>query len=159
METELINLTGLVASKDFQHKVAQSFIDKVNSGEETAINMAAKIKLITDTFKEVSEAIKSDVIIEVAKFDKSEQIIALNGYSVTVKEMGAKYDYSCCNHPKHKAITLKIESLEKEQKIIEEFLKSIRGHVEVADEDTGEIITVYPPSKKSTTTPVFTFKK
>ena len=155
---ELINLSTIVALKGNQHIIAQSFIDKVNSGEETAISVAAKAKFITDTFKEVTEAIKPTVIEEVAKYGK-DGATALGGYSVTVKEMGVKYDYSNCQHPQYNRLTAKMELLEKEKKQFEEFLKSIKGHVEVADEEGGEMVKVYPPIKTSTTTPVFTFKK
>ena len=155
---ESINLSTIVALKGNQHIIAQSFIDKVNNGEETAISMAAKAKFITDTFKEVSEAIKPTVIEEVGKYGK-DGATALGGYSVTVKEMGVKYDYSNCGHPQYNRLVSEIIELEKTKKQFEEFLKAVKGHVEVVDEETGEMVTVYPPIKTSTTTPVFTYKK
>ena len=155
---ESINLSTIVALKGNQHIIARSLIDKVNSGEETAISMAAKAKFISDTFKEVSESIKPQVIEEVNRYGK-EQVTALGGYSVTVKEMGVKYDYSNCQHPQYNRLLIELSKLEKTKKEFEEFLKSIKGHVEIADEETGEMVTIYPPAKQSTTTPVFTFKK
>lgn len=155
---ESLNLGTLEASKANQSIIAQTFIEKVNSGQESAISMAAKAKFITDTLKEVSEAIKGEVVNEVSKYGKGEQVTALGGYSVSVRETGVKYDYSKCNHPQYNLICIKIEKLEKEKKKYEEFLKSISGHVEIADEDTGEMCTVYPPSKQSTTSPIFTLK-
>ena len=74
--------------------------------------------------------------------------------------MGVKYDYSNCNHPRLNDIYNQIEALDKERKEIEKFLQSIKASMVIADESTeGEMITIYPPVKKSTTTPVFTFKK
>lgn len=158
MENNSINFNGIVALKGNQHIIAQSFIDKVANGEETAISMAAKAKFITDTMKEVSEAIKGEVIEEVNRYGK-DGATALSGYSVSVKEMGVKYDFSNCNHPQYNRLIKQIEVLDKERKNIEDFLKSIKGHVEIPDEDSGEMCVVYPPSKSSTTTPVFTYKK
>lgn len=155
---ELLDLGTLEASKANQSIIAQTFIEKVSSGEETAISMAAKAKFIIDTLKEVSEAIKGEVVNEVSKYGKGEQVIALGGYSVSVRETGVKYDYSKCNHPRYNLVCVKIANLEKEKKALEEFLKAVKGHVEIADEDSGEMCVVYPPSKSSTTTPVFTYK-
>ena len=155
---ELLDLGTLEASKANQSIIAQTFIEKVSSGQESAISMAAKAKFITDTLKEVSEAIKGEVVSEVSKYGKGEKIMALGGYSVSVRETGVKYDYSKCNHPRYNLVCVKIANLEKEKRALEDFLKAVKGHVEIADEDTGEMCTIYAPSKQSTTSPIFALK-
>lgn len=78
---------------------------------------------------------------------------------VGVKEMGTKYDFSQCGHPRLNEIEQEIKRLSEEKKSIEATLKTLKGSMTLTDEETGEIFTVYPPQKRSTTTPVFTLKK
>lgn len=157
---ETLQVIDVVPSKENQLSFAQSIVRKVYEGEETAINMAARLKFLSDTFKEASEQIKPFVIDECMKYDSREQIVALGGYDVKISEMGVKYDYSDCNHPRLTEIIAGIDKLNEERKEIENFLKALKKPMSITDESTGgEEVTVYPPSKKSTTTPVFTFKK
>jgi hypothetical protein len=151
--------SDLIASKDLQKDIAQRIIDSVSEGEQSAIQVAAKIKFITDSLDEASKGIKGLVIQEAQKYDRNEAVTVLGGYSVEVKEMGVKYDYSNCNHPRLNEIDQEIAKLSEEKKSIEATLKSLKSSMTLVDEGTGEVITVYPPLKKSTTTPVFTFKK
>ena len=151
--------SDLIASKDLQKDIAQRIIDSVSEGEQSAIQVAAKIKFITDSLDEASKGIKGLVIEEAEKYDRNEAVTVLGGYSVEVKEMGVKYDYSNCNHPRLNEIEQEIAKLSEEKKSIEATLKSLKASMTLVDEDSGEVIIVYPPLKKSTTTPVFTFKK
>jgi hypothetical protein len=149
----------LIASKDLQKDIAQRIIESVKEGEQSALQIAGKIKFITDSLEEASKEIKPLVIEEAQKYDRNESLIVLGGYLVEVKEMGVKYDYSQCNHPRLIEIDQELAKLSEEKKSIEATLKSLKASMTLVDEGTGEVITVYPPLKKSTTTPVFTFKK
>jgi len=151
--------SDLIASKDLQKDIAQRIIESVKEGEQSALQIAGKIKFITDSLEEASKEIKPLVIEEAQKYDRNESLIVLGGYLVEVKEMGIKYDYSQCNHPRLTEIDQELAKLSEEKKSIEATLKSLKASMTLVDEGTGEVITVYPPLKKSTTTPVFTFKK
>jgi hypothetical protein len=151
--------SDLIASKDLQKDIAQRIIESVKEGEQSALQIAGKIKFITDSLEEASKEIKPLVIEEAQKYDRNESLIVLGGYLVEVKEMGVKYDYSQCNHPRLTEIEQELAKLSEEKKSIEATLKSLKSSMTLVDEGTGEVITVYPPLKKSTTTPVFTFKK
>ena len=157
---ELMPTSELVASKENQLSFVQSIVNRVVEGEETAINTAARLKFMSDAFKDASEQLKPYVIDEAMKYDSKESIIAIGGYDVKITEMGVKYDFSECNHPRLTEVVKAIDKLNEERKEIEAFLKTVKKSMLIADESTGgEEITIYPPSKKSTTTPVFTFKK
>jgi hypothetical protein len=68
-----------------------------------------------------------------------------------IKEMGVKYDYSVCQDPVYNSLKNKLSILEDEIKAREKYLKAILpSGVETLLED--EIVTLYPPSKTSTTT-------
>ena len=155
-----LQIIDIVPSKENQISFSQSIVNRVLDGEETAINTAARLKFMMDTFKEANDQIKQYVVEEVQKYDKSEQVVALGAYEVKIQEMGVKYDYSECNHPRLTEIVASIEKLDKERKEIETFLKTVKKSMNIADESTGgEEVTIYPPQKKSTTTPVFAFRK
>jgi P2-related tail formation protein len=157
---ELMPTSELVASKINQLSFVQSIVNRVIEGEETAINTAARLKFMSDAFKDASEQLKPYVIDEAMRYDSKESIIAIGGYEVKITEMGVKYDFSECNHPRLTEVVKAIDKLNDERKEIEAFLKTVKKSMSIADESTGgEEITIYPPSKKSTTTPVFTFKK
>jgi len=157
---ELMPTSDLIASKENQILYATTIIEAVAEGLENPLQVQAKIKFIQDTLKDASDGIKPMVIEELEKYDKREEISVLNGYRVELKEMGVKYDYSDCNHPRLTEIIAGIDKLNEERKEIENFLKALKKPMSITDESTGgEEVTVYPPSKKSTTTPVFTFKK
>ena len=157
---ELTTLESIELSTQSQKLLVESLAKRVEDGEESAINVAAKIKFFTDSLKEVSERIKPMLIDEISRYDKSEKPVAYGFYQCEVKEMGVKYDYSNCNHPRLNEVVSQIEKLDKERKEIEKFLQSVKASMAIADESTeGEMITIYPPIKKSTTTPVFTYKR
>ncbi len=73
------------------------------------------------------------------------------GALYSVKEFGTSYDYSNCGDNKYKKLLEHQEKLKKEIKKREDFLKGISRHETVVDEETSEILTVYPPVKKSST--------
>jgi hypothetical protein len=154
-------LTGdIIATKESQQFYADSIIRNVLEGNESALNVLAKIKFVSDALKTAGESIKRQAIDEAAKYDKNETAIVLGGYTCKLQEMGVKYDYSGCGHPRLNEITETISKLNAERKEIEEFLKTIKKSMVMADESTGgEEVTLYPPTKQSTTTPVFTFIK
>lgn len=151
--------SDLIASKTLQSDIAQRIIESVKVGEQSALQIAGKIKFITDSLEQVSAEIKPLVIEEAQKYDKNEGLMVLGGYSVEVKEMGTKYDFSQCGHPRLNEIEQEIKRLSEEKKSIEATLKTLKCSMTLTDEETGEIFTVYPPLKRSTTTPVFTLKK
>ena len=151
--------SDLIASKTLQSDIAQRIIESVKEGEQSALQIAGKIKFITDSLEQVSAEIKPLVIEEAQKYDKNESLTVLGGYTVEVKEMGVKYNFSQCGHPRWTQIDEEIKALNEERKAIEATLKTLKGKTIVVDEETGETFELYPPSKQSSTTPVFSFGK
>jgi hypothetical protein len=80
------------------------------------------------------------------------------GAKVELREAGTRYDYSGCGFPKWERANAELKAKQEEVKVHEKFLQSLQGPIVIADEDTGEIITIYPPVKKSTSTIQITMK-
>jgi len=155
-----MELTTIQLSKESQLILVESLSNSVEQGNESAINVAARIKFFTDSLKEVSDRIKPTLIDELSRYDKNDKAVALGFYQCELKEMGVSYDYSNCGHIYLNDLVLEIEELTKKRKEIEKFLQSVKSEMVICNEQTGgESITIYPPVKKSTTTPVFTTRK
>lgn len=69
-----------------------------------------------------------------------------------VAEVGVKYDYSKCNDPVLDELYIQKKELDARVKEREKFLQNapISGTT-IVNDDTGEATTVFPPSKRSTT--------
>ena len=85
--------------------------------------------------------------------------MTFKGATFDVKEAGIKYDFSKCEDVIWNDIDKKMQMLTERKKEREAFLKSLKERFTYVDESTGEIITLYPPQKKSTTTYAITWSK
>ncbi len=73
-------------------------------------------------------------------------------------EGGTRYDYSGCNDPEYDRVLWEFENAKKAKEDKEKELKSLKESYEILDQDSGEVITVYPPVKTSTSTVKCTFE-
>lgn len=80
------------------------------------------------------------------------------GYEINVRETGVKYDYSKCNYAPYNNLISQKKQIESEQKTMEALLKAISKPTEIADSETGEILTVKPPIRTAGTSIVLTHK-
>lgn len=69
-----------------------------------------------------------------------------------ISEVGTKYDYAATNDPKIAELYAMKKALDAEIKERESYLKALPSSgVQVVDPDSGEVATLYPPVKSSTT--------
>ena len=80
------------------------------------------------------------------------------GYEINVRETGVKYDYSKCNYAPYNNLISHKKQIESEQKTMEALLKAISKPTEIADSETGEILTVKPPIRTAGTSIILTNK-
>ena len=77
-----------------------------------------------------------------------------------ISEVGTKYDYNVTNDPKIAELYALKKALDADIKEREAYLKALPSSgVQVIDPDTGEVATIYPPVKTSTTWIRTTFAK
>lgn len=163
MSNEIIKIDGLVINKGTVEEVRSELARKVIDGEVDAVKVMAAIKFYQKVFNGddkkdngLTHLIKDEVLTELGK-DKIRQ--DWYGFKVEVKEAGAKYDYSNCNDKVYFDLIEEEKELSERIKARETFLKSIKESESILNEDTGEVTKIYPPVKKSTTSPTFTFSK
>ena len=96
----------------------------------------------------------------IAEQDKyGKERMSYHGATFDIKEAGVKYDYSQCQDVIWNDIDKKMQMLTERKKEREAFLKTIKERFTFVDESTGEIVTIYPAQKKSTTTYAITWSK
>lgn len=87
-------------------------------------------------------------------------LITNNSSKVELAETGTKYDYSNCNDAEYLSLLADLEKAKEMVKVRESFLKGVPSKgFEVTDTTTGEIVTIYPPVKTSTSSFKVTLNK
>lgn len=148
---QLINIKEIEPSKESLPRLAEKITQSVEDGFERAVELSGKLDFIAKVCLEAKNSLKEKTIKEV------EDGFSAKGYKVEVCEAGVSYDYSRCNDSEYKKLIDSMNALQKRIKDREKFLKSLKPEgFEYADSETGEVIKLYPPVKKSTTTTRFT---
>ena len=109
-------------------------------------NIEAIFKGLTDTSDKnkqsgVAKQFKESLLLEAEKNGKK---FEFKNAECSIVEAGTKYDFSQCGDPVYFSLVEEMKQLDKKVKERENYLKSIT--------ELGEVIFLFPPSKKSTTT-------
>ena len=134
---------------------SKAAICEILDGEVDVLKAYKHMSAIQETF----EAIKKDknvkelAVTEALKHGKS---FDYYGCNYQVKETGVKYDYSECGDSCLDDLYDELARLKQQIKERENFLKSLKPEMEIADAASGELLNA--PSKTSTTTVVVTIK-
>ena len=134
---ELQAISNLPENKDEVKRYSEAVIKEVQDGNLNPIELMARLKPIIDTFEKIRKGITENVIRQLELSGGTDR-------GLEIMESGIKYDYSA------DPIVTELEAKLKERK---EFLKNlpVTGMTEL-NEETGEVIKIYRPIKKSTTT-------
>lgn len=128
---------------------ANQLIDDVEQGVTNPLALHIRLTLIEKSFDKVKDAIKKQVVAEAEKHNQKS--FDHMGCKIEVKEMGVKYDYSGCNDAEWNRMKFRFDVYEKAIKNRQEFLKALKKKETLVNEETGEIIEIFPPIKTSTT--------
>lgn len=134
---------------------AEMIAGLVKSGNYDALDVATKLKWMIATLEQASKLIQEDAVDAIEKHSGKATI---NGAEVIKKETGTKYDYSACGDSDWNTYATAARIADEKKKDREKFLKNLTKPITVADEETGEMITLNPPIKSSTTNIQVTFK-
>jgi hypothetical protein len=154
--------TSIVALFETSKTERQSFVsvlvDAVESGAVDPLKIHLQIKCMEDIVKLLnSNTIYKSQVLDAA--EKNGKSFEFHSAKFEVKETGVKYDYSQCGDEEYNSLQTEMEALSLKIKDREKFLKTVptKGMALVI-EGTGEVATVYPPSKSSTTSVAVTLK-
>ena len=122
--------------------------------------VAEAISAMETFIKEVKDnpEFKSYVREEAEKYPKG--FVSGSGAKIEIAETGTKYDYSQCGDTEWKILDSQIKNLKEAISEREKFLKAIPASgIEQLNKETGEVSTIYPPSKSSTSSYKITLAK
>lgn len=154
METTIINLSSVTPSKEYLRGFAERIKNDVENGHSNPLRLSVILNFVGKCCADALSQIKEETIKEIESSPERKEFF---GYKIEVAEAGVQYDYSKCGDPKMNELLSKMEDLKEEIKARETFLKGIKDRENIVTED-GEIVTVRPPSRKSTTSTKFTLK-
>lgn len=135
-------------SRDGIKKLSDAIVQSLDDGNFNPLDF----KLAAKGFEKLMEAVKKP--IDKAAMTEAEKYSAKNftykGADIQVSEnLGVSYDYSGCNHPEYVRVLEEFNAIAKRKKEIEAQLQATKHSFTMIDEDTGEVVTVYPPIKSS----------
>jgi len=151
MELTTNNILSLFdTNREQRASFVTQVIDSIQDGTADPLKVHLQVKAMEEIIKAItgSETYKEMLLNEAAKYGKSFEHFNAN---FQIKETGTKYDYSQCNDSFLSQQKYKLEKLQTVIKDRENLLKNIPSEgIEMITPD-GEVETVYPPSKTSTT--------
>jgi hypothetical protein len=134
-------------SKQEVETFARQLIRSVESGEVSALQIAATLKMIDKVSEKFNEATKESQLREANLYP--EKKISMFGFEIEKAEVGTRYDYSTCGDPIYNQRLQIFQEAQKQLKEREEFLKGVKESLTLVDEESGETARVRPPLKKS----------
>ena len=140
--------------------IAQTTVsDIIDNGKDIVqiSEMLTKVQLLIKEMKDSSE-FNDALIYEVTKYGKG--YVTPSGTKMEVGEFGTKYDFSQCGDTIFDSLEQQQKSIDEAVKERKEFLRKVPSEgMQLLDAASGEIITIYPPSKSSSTSVKFTIQK
>lgn len=155
METAISTLSQLPETKQQIETFAYSLEQGLNNGQIIASDLLRFQKAMEKVFEKIKPTLIENALNEISQYEKN---AVIKGSEFSIVEAGVKYDYSGCNDLEYNVLNTQIEALKSTLKDRETFLKSIKAPMQIIDETSGEVYTIYPPKKTSSTTLKVTFK-
>lgn len=146
-------------NKEQRQSFALGIIDALQAGEVDPLKVHLQVKCMESIIKLINEnTIYKQSVLEAAEKHGQKSFEYMNS-KVEIKEVGTKYDYSRCNDRQWELLDSNERSAAFYLKERESFLKTVPAQgLEIVDKITGEMVTIYPPSKSSTTSVAITLK-
>ena len=148
MKNELMAVDGQILDLNKKEiaQMAENFM--ANADSINTVKLAAQLAKFTLLSAEMDKHLKEHLFIDLRQ-NKDGKLSAF-GVDFSEMEGGVKYDYS--ETESWCKIQFEIDRLKEKQKEVETFCKALKAPVKMLDEETGELMDFYPPSKSSTTT-------
>lgn len=153
---QLIQINQLPTAKEEIQEFGEAILKALDSGIIKASDILLRFKGISKVEEYIKGKLTKLAVEEISKFPQG--TAEMNGATFQTMEAGISYDFSLCGDPIHTELMQTLEKAKTSIKKREDFLKGINGHETIVIEGTGEIVTIYPPSKKSSTTIKITIK-
>lgn len=148
--------TEWLPSKNEIQRITDTLCEKVTHGEADPLSAVVVIDALRRAIEEAEKIVKPYAVAECEKYAKGEKIFSKN-CEISKREAGVKYDYATCGDPVWNELKEQAEQIQLKLKEREAILKQLKEKLVSVDVRTGEVIELFPPLKKSTTTIVITY--
>lgn len=136
---ELITINNeLQPSKSVAANLTEQIVAYVTNGNVNPLDAMSKIKCLSTAFEDAEKIVKELAFEELNKH--SEKVLEINGVKFEKCEVGTSYLFS----------DTELEELERKVKERKELLKALKEPITQVNEETGVVTTLYPATKKST---------
>lgn len=154
--TNEIQATDFVTLFITDKKQRESFVNQVIEAVESGNINPLDVQVGLKGFEKISESVMKHPLYKDALMGQASihgKSFEYKGAKVEQVESGVKYDYSVCNDAVIDELLLQVDRLNEAVKARQSMLKTIPAKgIEVLNEETGEVATIYPPAKSSTST-------
>jgi len=150
----VLNLFG--TNKTQIEKFAHAIASEVADGNENPLKIHALCKALEATAEAIKSKIKHHTANEASKYGENKPFEFM-GMTMEYTSVRTEYDFSVCNDSFYNDLKKEEEEVSQNRKDREQFLKSIKGTMEVILGD--EVITIIPPVKRQTMGVKVTIKK
>lgn len=123
-------------------------IESVKGGNVNALELKAFFKAMEMIIERVAKETKPEQMRESEKWQES----TFNAYGIqfTKADVYTVYNFEGCNDPQWMLFNQQVISAKKSLSERETFLKTLKATLTFVDNQTGEIVKINPPNKKST---------
>lgn len=125
---------------------SDQIIESVKEGETSPLQVRVWIKTMEEILERIKKETNQEQITAAEKY--SENKFEFAGATLEKADFG-KYDYSVCCDPDWEQASADENTAAEKRKARETFLKALQAPIDILHKDTGEVITIKPPVKKS----------
>lgn len=138
-----------IPNKSSIEEISNNFVNPIINGDVQIEKGILILRALKKAIEDAEEKIYDDVVDAISKYGK--EGASINGAKIIIKEVGVKYDFENCNDSIWNDLNNQIKELMEKRKEREAFLRNIIKMTSFVNDETGEIYTINPAIKKSTT--------
>ena len=152
--TQSNNLLSSVTGREQVELMHQEFRIQIEEGNINPLEFAIKARMI---IKALEQTLTDTQYLAIGEQEKHGKTAEMFGAVAEIYEAGTKYDYASCNDVEWVILKENVERATEMLKAREKWLRSLTKPENVVD-GNGEIVTITPPLKSSSTTLKVTIK-
>jgi hypothetical protein len=145
METALSVISQLPENREQQKTWVNACVEEFVNGNNDPVRLYAKLRIIADAVKDVLDAqvVKNYTTEELKKFNGED--VSVFGNKVTIGTRRS-WDYSVCGDPEIELLEWTISDAKERIAARQKFLQLLKERTTFANEETGDMITINPPT-------------
>lgn len=146
-------------TKAERESFCMDIVNRIDSGYANPLEVHLQVKCMESIIKSLNENSNYKAAILDAAQKQGAKSFEFHNAKFEQKEVGTKYDFTSCGDTEWEQLDAQLTALKEQIKQRETFLKTVSPKgLAILNEATGELTTVYPPAKSSTTSIVVTLK-